>query len=340
MSRISNLLKKRISAIYLIVAALLGSVASVIAVQHLGDNQPSVTTAPVAMQQQERDYKFLRLKGYKYVHPLYLAEPKDESPKFAGLKNQIDATIKKATSNHNVQMVSVYLKDFTNDEWMLLNQSEKYHPGSLFKVVTLIAYFRMSEKDPNLLSRQFVFAKKAAPAQTLSTPSLKAGNSYMVKELLYHMIVNNDNDATLLLHQHLDKAVFHQIFEDLQLPAPASIPDTGYRTNTQEYSRFVSAIYEGGYLPLPASEAAIGLLCQTTFKDGILKGVPGGTVVAHKFGEAGIPGNPELHETGIIYRNGQPYLLTIMTRGTDLQKQASLMATISGMVWEEMNRIN
>ncbi len=335
----SNILRKKIPVLYLIIAALLGSVASVIAVQHLGQHPPTSTT-PETGPEVDRTYKFSRLEGYKYVHPLYLAEPREESTRFASIKARIDAALKKAISNNEIVTASVFLKDFTNDEWMLLNPSEKYHPGSLFKLVTLITYFRMAEKDPALFSRQWVLPKNIAPTQTFTSSALLHGQSYSVKELLYHMIANNNNDATMLLQQHISKEQFLRIFKDLQLPLPHALPDTDYVITTRQYSRFVSAIYESRYLPLPSSEAAISLLCQATFKDGIVAGLPAGTVIAHKHGEAGTANQPELHETGIVYRNGEPYLLTIMTRGGDMKKQAKVMATLSSLVWEEMNRSN
>jgi beta-lactamase class A len=337
----TNILKKKIPALYLIVAAVLGSVASVIAVQQLGHKTPADTNPiPQNVPEADRSYKFSRLEGYKYVHPLYLDEPREESNRFAGIKARIVATIQKATSNNDVAAASVYLKDFTNDEWILVNPTQKYHPGSLFKLVTLITYFRMAEKDPSLFTRQWALPKTLAPAQSYTSAALQAGHTYSVKELLYHMIANNNNDAAVLLQQHINKEMFLHIFTDLQLPLPQSLPDTGYLTSTKEYSRFVSAIYESSYLPLPSSEAAISLLCQATFKEGIVAGLPAGTIVAHKHGEAGTPSQPELHETGIIYRNGEPYLLTIMTRGSDMKKQAALMAAVSSLVWEEMNRSN
>jgi len=66
--------------------------------------------------------------------------------------------------------------------------------------------------------------------------------------------------------------------------------------------------------------------------------VPKEVRVAHKFGELGLPnGEKQLHDCGIIYYPGNPYLLCVMSKGKDSQKLSGIIQTISSMVYKEVD---
>lgn len=322
----------------MIVAALLGCVMSVIAVEYLNKPKRSAQETLANLPTGSTEYSFERLDGYKYIRPIYIAEPKEETGYFNRLKTQIDNYMSAAKAKGNVSSASVYVKNFSNDDWAMYGKNELYHPGSLFKVITMIAFFRMAETNPNLLQKEIEYPANAtpAPAQTFDSKRITPGTKYMIKDLIYNMIVYNDNDATMLLHKHIDNTVFTKTFQDLGLKKPLSVPDTSYQLNVREYSRFVSVLYEGSYLTIPASEAAISLLCESDFVHGIKKQLPQELTVAHKFGEAKTGDMMELHETAVVYLNEDPYLITIMTKGRSSQQLAAVMSDLSKLVYDEM----
>jgi beta-lactamase class A len=98
----------------------------------------------------------------------------------------------------------------------------------------------------------------------------------------------------------------------------------------------MNVLYDAGYLTIANSEYAISLLSESEFKEGIVKGVPNTVRVAHKYGEWGEPGSRELHESALIYMNKSPYLLTIMTKGTDSKKLAEAVSRISRITYDDM----
>lgn len=322
----------------MMVAAILGCVMSVVAVEYL--NKPQKTSAETLanLPTGSSEYSLGRLDGYKYIRPIFLAEPKQETGYFNHLKSLIDKYVSDAKSKGDLVNASVYVKNFSNDDWTVYGKEALYHPGSLFKVITMIAFFRMAETNSTLLQKEIIYPANAipAPAQTFESKRITPGTKYTIKDLIYHMIVNNDNDATMLLHKNIDNAVFTKTFQDLGLKKPASVPDMEYQLNVREYSRFVSVLYEGSYLTIPASEAAISLLCESDFAQGIKQKLPQDVIVAHKFGEAQYGNMMELHESAIVYLDDQPYLLTIMTKGSSSQKLANAMSDLSKLVYDEM----
>lgn len=88
------------------------------------------------------------------------------------------------------------------------------------------------------------------------------------------------------------------------------------------------------------SKIALEILTQVDFRDGIVAGVPPGTVVAHKFGERRLAESDlvQLHECGIVYYPGQPYILCVMTRSRDLFKLTGVLKDVSGEVYREVDR--
>jgi beta-lactamase class A len=85
----------------------------------------------------------------------------------------------------------------------------------------------------------------------------------------------------------------------------------------------------------------LALLKQSEFSQGLLAGVPPGIAVAHKFGERGYTNasKKELHDCGIVYCPQRPYVLCIMTKGTDMKEQAKAISGISKAVYDEMKDV-
>src|SRR6185437_13516132 len=92
------------------------------------------------------------------------------------------------------------------------------------------------------------------------------------------------------------------------------------------------------YLSPEMSEKALKLLSQTTFTSGIVAGVPKNIPVAHKFGERAYDtdATKELHDCGIVYFPNHPYMLCIMTKGTDFGSLATVLKTISQKTYDEV----
>lgn len=279
-----------------------------------------------------------RLNGLKYIKPLMFADEECESDDLSGLKQRISDIINRYKANQDVTNASFFLKKTDNNDWTGLNEDELYQPGSLFKVPVLITILKMNEMHPGFLNKSVIYDQKyeVDKKAAYATKSIQFGHSYTIRELLDYMIKYSDNYATILLEKNMDVAVFTKLFDDMGLKTPSE-NDPNYFISVKQYSYFMRAIYNAAYLTIEDSELAAEILTHCDFKDGIMKGLPAGTLVAHKFGESGDQNSKQLHESAIVYLNGNPYLLTIMTKGTDNQKLSQLITEISQAVYLEMN---
>ena len=289
------LFKKKIPVLYVILSTLAGSAITLFAFTSIENATSRKTknadTQAVGDQSQNsnsRSYNIRRLSGYTYTHPVLETEPTTQSPKYNTLETSILSLIEQEKASNGLSTASVYLIDFSENEWMDVNEKETYRPGSLFKVNNLISYLRLAESKPGILDEEVLFPvneKGTPPTQTFNSKTIEPGRKYKVRELLHYMIAYSDNNATMLLHHYMDINLFQKTFSDLGIKMP-DVHDVNYEMSVKEYSKFLRVLYDGGYLTTPASEYAISLLAECDFNYGITRDLPLTLKVAHKFGEA------------------------------------------------------
>lgn len=333
--------KGKVPVLYLLLVPMLCIMVTAVATEYVlksGAERKNAVDNVVATVERECEYHVERLHGYKHIGPMYMAERNCESQSFLSLKSQIDVFANDLKTAGELTEMSVYIKDLNTGSWMDYNPNATYLPGSLLKVVIMITVFRMSEQAPALLDKVVAYnlsSAAAPPTQTFNTDVIKPGGKYTVKELVRRMIVNSDNHATMLLHGLIDERVYRNVLTDLGMPI-STLGTLDYRLSVKEYSKFLSVLYDGGYLTIPASEVATSLLSECVFNGGITKQLPQQLTVAHKFGEAGQPGAKEFHESAIIYLSNRPYLLTVMTKGKDARVLASVISEVSKFAYDHM----
>ena len=285
------------------------------------------------------DVNVTRMDGYNYIRPLISVEKEQEDPSLLNLKNSIINKIDEYKRAGILQSAAVYLRVFKNSEWMCINDTENYFPGSIIKVAGLITYLRMEEANPGTLNKRLSFdsPKEFIPSQTYNSKQIELGKSYTVKELLKYMIAYSDNNATYLLNKNVDMEVFKKLFADLNIPLQG-INNGNIKMNVKDCSMLLKVIYNSAYLSIDHSEFASELLAQCDFKAGMVKALPANIKIAHKFDEMGDATTRQLHESGIIYINHSPYLLTIMTKGNDITKLPAVLSDITILSYLDISK--
>lgn len=278
-----------------------------------------------------------RLNGYKYIKPILFVETEKESSELSSVKQSIESVLSEFKNKNVITSAAVYIRDYENNAWTVINPDEMYKPGSLLKIPELITFLKMNEKHPGILDEKYLFDKelKTDKKPVFTSKSIQLGQSYTVRELLKYMIVHSDNNATYILNSIIDVDVFKKVFTDLGLNAP-DWNASDYPVNVKDVSLFMRALYNASYLSIEDSEYATSLLTQSDFKLGVAASLPKNIQFSHKFGEAGDAVEKQLHETALVYINNRTYLLTIMTKGTSFDKLPEVIKQISAMVYREM----
>ena len=282
---------------------------------------------------------------YKFIHPLLavnrtdLATPSPGYSKLAGtVQNFIDT--EKATGL--LTNASVYFADYkTNGGSFAINADDQYAPASMLKVVVMIGFLKESDSDSNIFSKTLVYNENLQHSIAdipFESPSLLVvGQSYTVEDLIHRMIVDSDNGAMYLLLDNISDSYLSQVYTDLGLHGPTA-DNPNYTISANDYSLFLRILYNATYLSHDSSEMALSYLSQATFKDGLVAGLPAGTIVAHKYGEH-VNGTEdqvqsvELHDCGFVYPSDAPYLLCVMTKSTTLDESEKVISNISKIIY-------
>jgi beta-lactamase class A len=333
---------KRVPVYFLFIAAFIGALASY-SFTSIFKKAGKAEQTEVASNIQSNissscNFDIKRLAGRKFIRPLLFAERACEDECFASIKSSVSGIIDNLKAKGDVNSASVYIRLFKEGKWMTFNEEAKFQPGSLFKVPLLITYLRLSEEKPGFLNNRVSFnatteASKGLKQEFLKD-AIKLGNTYSFKELLTYMIAHSDNNATMLLMTSIPFTEFQKTFTDLGLSKDLTKNDAVI--SAKEYSSFWITLYNGSYLNFDNSEYALTLLSQSDFSEGITKNIPKDVKVAHKFGEKGDATKHAFSETGIIYANNVPYLISIMTEGKDQSKLPSVIQDISTAVYNNI----
>ena len=282
---------------------------------------------------------------YKFIHPLLAVERSNlETPSsgYSALQKSVQNYINSEKATGQLLDASVYFTDYKQGGGSFaLNENDPYAPASMLKVVIMIGYLKESDSDPSILSDMYVYNSSLAdnlediPFESTST--LIIGQSYSVNDLIHSMIINSDNGAMNVLLAHIDDSYLSQVYTELGLSGPTGDGAT-YTISAKDYSLFFRILYNATYLSKQSSELALSLLSQATFANGLVAGVPPGTVVAHKFGEH-VNGDLdhvdsiELHDCGYIYASDAPYLLCVMTKSKTLDESEKVISNISKIIY-------
>lgn len=283
---------------------------------------------------------------YMFINPLIggVSSPATDVGLFADISDDIRAYLKKEEDSDNLYNYSFYFRDLNTGLWFGINESTDFFPASLFKLPIALAVYKQAEADPGLLVRQAVYTKELSDINNAvssnSQSSLEVGKTYSVEELVTIMLTNSDNGAKNLLLTLFEKKYLDQLFSIVSLVNP--VPGKTYLISSREYALFFRVLYGSSYLNEEHSEHILSLLAKSTFKDGLVAGVPETILVAHKFGTyefeerhngVSVPAQ-QLHDCGVVYHERNPYIFCLMTKGKDEQTLFKIISHVSKMVYD------
>jgi len=282
---------------------------------------------------------------YKYINPLLACIIPNSKEFFTNLslENKVKKLIDQEDLTGKINSVSVYYRDLVYGRWIGIDENEKYDPASMLKVVIMMAFYKQAEGEPEVLNKTVTYTSDVADEISvvpLQTPShLKIGGKYTIEKLIEAMIVDSDNGAKNALLHNINERSLSETYSDLGIDNPDDSRGN-YTISSKSYSLFLRILYNATYLDKSMSEKALGILVRAKYKDGIAAGISPSVLVAQKFGEHiessdGMDNVYELHDCGIVYKPEKPYLLCVMTKGTDLSVLTKTIQDISRLIFND-----
>lgn len=309
-----------------------------------------VTTSYSAFfSHQELSHEF-QCYSSPFINQSACDKPIINKAEYANLRALLETYIKQKKDSGTISDVGIYFRDLENGPTLGINEYKGFISASLLKMPTLIVYLRLAEDNPSLLKESITISESIVnnvqvvqyiePKEQILT-----NTSYTIEELLRRLVVNSDNIALAALDEHLrimspDVDILIETFKELGLMPDAVEGD--FTLTVKRFSSVFRILYNATYLTPEMSAKALDYLSDSAYTGGLVAGVPKGTPVAHKFGERTTELSDgsemrQLHDCGIVYYPGNPYLLCIMTSGTEFNNLSTTIQDISRMVYEEVD---
>lgn len=286
----------------------------------------------------------IHLGQREFVNPLVdcPSRPRGFAPKKADLQNLLNGMIRDFEKSGEVEEVAVLFRDLNNGPGLAINAKEPFIAASLLKLPILAAFFKKRSSEPTLFDRKLRFDQttefhlERIPTIQPSFPNLQHGVEYTVGELLARMIVDSDNIATAMLMRAFPEVNISQSLMDMGIPI--TMKGDELWINVEDYAAIFRILYNATYLGQDASNAALAMMSKSTFDVGLEAGVEPNIVVSHKFGEREVGVLQQLHDCGIVYYPLRPFLLCVMTRGSQQKALINAIAQISKAVFQQVKK--
>lgn len=263
----------------------------------------------------------------------------DTIDRLRSLDMLLDSTTALYVKEGKAKRVSIFVRDLVSQQWAASNENETYTPASLMKLPLLITYYKISSLDPTILSAKLSYNGTKSPyLEHFAAADTLTPGAHTVSDLLERMMIDSDNAAATLLQSQINPEIFKQTIIDLGITLPVNQNTVDFVT-AKTYAGILRILYNASYLDRDASQATLSLMSKSAFK-GIATPLPSDVIVAHKFGEreVGQATGPdrELHDCGIVYKDPNPYIICIMTEGSNFESLLSIIENLSSVVYENI----
>lgn len=282
-----------------------------------------------------------RESGYSFISPLLACADEDAEQilnnESDALQDDIISFVTMARTRGDIADAGVYFRELDGGTWLGVNFEESFTPGSLLKVPLAMAVYRRAMSDPAYLSQKVLFDGNMLSTEPhYRAPIIEAGKEYTIDELVEALLKYSDNAAAVTLVKSIGEEELTKVYAELGIEIPSLNED--YSMSVRRYASFFRILYNATYIDRIYSERILSILSESAFTQGVVAGVPTGTVVAHKFGERALQGSGvvQLHDCGIVYKIGNPYLLCVMLRGDSYDELSKTIERLSRLVYERV----
>ena len=200
-----------------------------------------------------------------------------------------------------------YVKDVATGRGAVHNGDRVFNAASLFKLLVMYAVFHQEslgliDWDDDLVVTPYYDAFALSPRVTKRCQVLTVG------EAMDAMLSVSDNAAAVLLQDLAGSGNVNAAIEALGLKDSGLFED-GLPVTADDLALLMEAIAAGEAISRGASADMVRLLDHDVFENGLVAGVPEGTVVARKTGNWA----DATHVAGIVYAPFGPYVFVVLT---------------------------
>lgn len=281
--------------------------------------------------------------NYVFTSPILDCEDVNQSEESVISYKSLSGIVENLKNKYKLSHVSLYFRDLNNGPWVGINENEVFSPASLLKVPIMMAFLNEAENNPLILDKKVQILQSDVDKtnyQNIKFENLLIlGKEYSLKEVAEYMIQKSDNTAVPILLRNTNLNEINNVFKSVGVPFQDTTSEINIKV--KDYAGFFRVLFNSSYLNRQMSETALQILSKSEYVNGLVAGVPGNIKIAHKFGERSINKTDlQLHDCGIVYYPGKPYLLCIMTHGDNFANQEKVIQELSRYIYNQVDKKN
>ncbi len=250
-------------------------------------------------------------------HSALFVKEYDPLVRFQPLRQQLISTY----SEHPDFYVGLYFEYLPTGSNIVVNNDRAMWPASLIKIPVAMAVMKKIEKGDWSLSNELVILDEDKDDSFGDLYKMPSGSTMTIEALLRSVLVDSDNTAHFVLLRNLDSSELEDVFRHLGLDeileTLKSSPDADSvdnRMTAKTYSVFFRSLFNATYLSPENSEKFLTFLLESG-QEYVRLGLPADVTFAHKTGVRESEG--VWTDSGIVYVNRRPYLMTVMLERKD-----------------------
>lgn len=263
------------------------------------------------------------------------AEAVSRASWIAAIQQDIEALAEPYSGSTSVYAVALDPQTFASlDGEVAVAPDARRVAASIIKLPILACALEVVTAGELSLDEQITVTQQDIVGGSGNIQSRGAGVSYSIDELLHAMIAQSDNVAANLVIGRLGMDTVNEtcaasgltqtVLARLMMDTDAQAQGHENYTSARDAAVVLQRLAAGTIATPELCERARGYLLAQEDARGIVEGVPGGVLVAHKTGSLA---NAQ-HDAAIVYAE-RPYVLAILTQDLDREQALALERDIS-----------
>ena len=218
-------------------------------------------------------------------------------------------------------IVSIYFEYLPTGANISTHKDEKIWPASLIKIPVAMAVMKKVQDGKWKLTNELVIMDEDKDNQYGNLYKKPTGTTISIKELLEESLINSDNTAHFVLLRNLESEELEDVYNHLglddiieALKRSKNDEANDNRMTAKRYTIFFRSLYNATFLDVEHSQMFLDIL-EHAPRDLLGSGIPESVPFVHK---TGIRTDEAVRaDSGIVYVEGRPYLLTVMIQKND-----------------------
>src|SRR3989344_8524517 len=222
------------------------------------------------------------------------------------------------------QNVSIYFEYLPTGASIAINKDAEFYPASLLKVPVAMAVAKKIERGEWKWTNELVLMSTDKDDKFGTLYKKPTNSTHTIEDLARRSLSDSDNTAHFMLVRNLDIEEMKDAYDHMGLKG---FLETEGSLSAKKYSVMLRTLYASSYLSAEHSQKLLAYLAQSPFNDYIQSGMPQGVAFAHKIG---VDADKKVYlDSGVVYTQSRPYILTVMTKNKDEQKAKEIMEDVS-----------